>query len=163
MYFLCHFYGLKSILSSSNEHLMSAVPKHLGKIKYKIKGTQSHTISLFPESLSVSPTQLLHWELSNCTQIDLFPFIQIILNSFQRKQNDSAEVQRLNNGHPKEGFNQLQQLLIRNVAKLPFSSICFFLTVEISNYIEYLLFRHSIKIFSELCYSKYARPWKKKR
>lgn len=136
---------------------MAAVPKHLGKFKYKIKGTQSHTISLFPEPLSVSPTQLLHWELSNCTQIDLFPFIQIILNSFQRKPNARAEVQRLNNRHPKEGFNQLQQLL-RNVAKLPFSSICFFLTVEVSNYIEYLLFQRSIKIFSELRYSKYARP-----
>lgn len=42
-------------------------------------------------SFSVSPTQLLHWDLSNCTQIDLFPFIQKILNSFQRKHNASAE------------------------------------------------------------------------
>lgn len=45
---------IKWYLKSSNmNNLVFVVLKHLGKFKSKIKGTQSHTIFSFPESLSV--------------------------------------------------------------------------------------------------------------
>lgn len=124
---------------------MYAVPKHLEKFKYKIKGTKSHnlvsrvTFSQPHTAVALGIIQL-HTDRSLSIHLE-------ILNSFQRKHNASAEVHRLRNGHPKEGFNQLEQLLIRNVAKLLFSSVCFFLIVKISKYIVYFCSDIMLKYF----------------